>query len=465
MILLEDDSREEDGDGGAEFGVVRRRTAKKGGADLLAALIERRTVCLRKLGRTRAGEVRFGRLLRNAAVTAAEMIAEQARAVGERAAGRHVLAIQDTTEINLNAHRASKRGFGTAGNGCDIGLFLHPVIALEAGHGGILGLVDAQVINRTRGKVLDRKKRPLARKESWRWIAGQRRAREVLREARSVTVVADRESDIYAAFAARAEGLHLIIRAAQDRALDDGGRLFATVAGWTAEKDRLTVKVPVKPGQSGREACLALRFGAVTLRRPKGESHSLPEEIALWAVDVREEHPPHGATPVHWLLLTSHRLASPEDARRIIAWYRMRWTIEQVFRTLKSNGFDVEDSQVIAAESFIKLLIAALIAALFTMQLVHARHGATGQRLADAMTRFDCHFLAALTRRLEGKTDKQKNPHPPDSLAYLAWIAGRLGGWSGYTSKGYKPPGPKTMHDGLIQLEARHQGWIIAKDV
>jgi hypothetical protein len=39
------------------------------------------------------------------------------------------------------------------------------------------------------------------------------------------------------------------------------------------------------------------------------------------------------------------------------------------------------------------------------------------------------------------KTDPETVSH---SLAWLAWIATRLGGWNCY----YKPPGPKTMRAG-----------------
>ena len=422
----------------------------------------RRTVCLRKLGGKRSGEVRFGRFLRNGAVTAREMIETAACATGLRCAGRHVLAIQDTTEINFAAHARSKRGFGTVGNGEDIGLFLHPLIALDAEHGGIIGLAGAQVLNRAGGKVANRRTRALADKESQRWLNGMESARQALHGAERVTVVGDRESDIYGLFAQRGEGLDLLVRAAQNRSLEDGGALFEAVRSWPRQ-ERYMIDVPAKPGELARQAEVTLRFGRVSLKRPPTAPASLPASLDLHVVDVAEENPPEGRKPVHWLLLTSHKVGTAAEARQIVAWYRRRWTIEQVFRTLKSQCLDIEQSQILDSGPLSKLLIIALIAAVTVMQLVHARDGATGQRLADAAISLDARFLTALCALLEGKTEKQKNPHSPESLAWLSWIAGRLGGWSGYTGKGYKPAGPKTMHDGLIQLEAQHQGWAIAQ--
>lgn len=44
-------------------------------------------------------------------------------------------------------------------------------------------------------------KRPLADKESQRWLSTAERAKEMLASAAMVTVIADRESDIYAEWA------------------------------------------------------------------------------------------------------------------------------------------------------------------------------------------------------------------------------------------------------------------------
>jgi hypothetical protein len=89
-----------------------------------------------------------------------------------RAVGRHVLAIAGTSEINFAGNTGRKRGFGTVGNGMDIGVFVHPIVAMGAQHGGILGLVGAETINRPAGKVQYRKRRNADDKVSRRWLAG-----------------------------------------------------------------------------------------------------------------------------------------------------------------------------------------------------------------------------------------------------------------------------------------------------
>jgi Transposase DDE domain len=102
-------------------------------------------------------------------------------------------------------------------------------------------------------------------------------------------------------------------------------------------------------------------------------------------VDVREVDPPAGAEAVHWRLLTTHTVATLAEARQIVAWYRLRWIIEQVFRSLKSHCLRIADSQMVEAGGFIKLAVIALIAAVSAMQLVLARDGTTGQPVTDAV--------------------------------------------------------------------------------
>lgn len=103
----------------------------------------------------------------------------------------------------------------------------------------------------------------------------------------------------------------------------------------------------------------------------------------------------------------------------------------------------------------------ALIVAVRSMQLVVARDGSTGQPVTDAVAAA-MPALRSLSASLEGRTEKLKNPYGPSTLAWFCWIVARLGGWSGYTSKGYRPAGPKTMHHGLLRLEGILTGWHLA---
>ena len=104
-----------------------------------------------------------------------------------------------------------------------------------------------------------------------------------------------------------------------------------------------------------------------------------------------------------------------------------------------------------------KLALIGLAAATRTSQLVDARDGS--KRLAtDVIDPGLLPAAAAISLTLEGKTARQKNPHPPRSLAWLAWIIARLGGWNCYD----KPPGPKTMRAGWARFASMATGFIIA---
>jgi Transposase DDE domain len=439
------------------FGDLRLRRV---GKDLLGAMCQNPTTCIHALADDRNQELTFGRFLDHSSVSYDEMLTTTARFTGQRAAGRHVLAIQDTTEFNFPGHAASKRGFGRSGNGQDLGLFLHPTIAVDAADGGMIGLVGAQIMNRTGEKADASKPRAIEDKESYRWLLATEEASDVLASAACITMVGDRESDIYEQFATRPANVHLLTRAAQDRCLADSGRLFAAIDAWP-EQHRERISLPAVPGRREREATLALRFGRVSLRRPATVDTKLPARVELYVVDVAEVDAPQAGEKVHWRLLTTHDVTTIDNAKQIVRWYRLRWTIEQVFRTLKSAAMQTDDSQVTEARRFIKLAVIALIAAARIMQIVIGRDGKTGQTMADAMEPAHEPALAALNKKLEGSTEKLKNPHKQGSLAWYSWIVARLGGWSGYTSRGYKPAGPKTIARGLARLDSFIEGWLL----
>ena len=76
------------------FGDVR---LDNGGAVILERMVSLKTVCVRRLGGDRSGELQMGRFLANPKVTVGKIIDGWGELTGPAAAGRHVLAIQDTS--------------------------------------------------------------------------------------------------------------------------------------------------------------------------------------------------------------------------------------------------------------------------------------------------------------------------------------------------------------------------------
>ena len=421
-------------------------------------MVAGKTVCLRRLSRgDRALEVRFNRFLGHDKVTAERIIESWGEGTVAAVEGRHVLAIQDTSEIHFNTTPQRRRGLGEIGKGNNHGLLLHPLLAVDAADGACLGLLSGQIWTRKGRRTTSHDDRELSDKESQRWISTAVAAKPLLTKASAVTVLGDRESDIFALYASSAEQhFHVIARSMHDRKLADRSGLYEASDAMAAV-DRRAVQLPARAARPARLAQLELRFGTIELARPQSKFlHHLPKSLPLAVVDVREINTEADVEPLHWRLLTSHDVAGIEDAWRIVQWYKQRWIIEQFFRVLKTQGLKLEDSQIGTADRLLKLVAIAAKAAVITIQLLQARGGGP-QPLRVAFNDGEIGALAALNRQLEAKSKRLKNPHPLDSLAWAAWIIGRLGGWDGYPSS--KPPGPITFKNGLEYFRAVAAGW------
>ena len=150
----------------------------------------------------------------------------------------------------------------------------------------------------------------------------------------------------------------------------------------------------------------------------KSKTQYLPE-LPIYAVQIKEypETVVGNEKPIHWILLTSHVVEFIEQALQIIQWYRWRWLIEQTFRTLKVKGLNIENSQVERFEALSNLAALALVAAVQVMQLVQARDGNTQQDIKGVFSPIEIDCLEQLNTKIEGKTEKQKNPHHKNGLA------------------------------------------------
>jgi hypothetical protein len=423
-------------------------------------MVAGKDVCLRRLsGGDRALEVRFNRFLGNDKVTIERIIESWSESTVGAVAGRHVLAIQDTSEIHFNTTSQRRRGLGEIGRGNHHGVLLHPLLAVDADNGNCLGLLSGEVWTREGRRTMSHDSRDLSDKESQRWIATAVAAKPLLADAAMVTLLGDRESDIFALYASAAEqDYRVIARSMHDRKLADETGLYAAIDAM-ATVQRRAIQLPARGQRPARQADLELRFGTIELARPLSKFlRHLPKSLHLAVVDVREINAPPGVEPLHWRLLTSHEVTSADDAWRIVEWYKQRWIIEQFFRVLTTQGFKLEDSQIGAADRLLKLVAIAAKAAIITIQLLQARNGGQ-QGISAAFNTNEVAALTALNQQLEAKSKRLKNPHPPDTLTWAAWIIGRLGGWDGYQSS--KPPGPITFKNGLEYFHAIAAGWSL----
>lgn len=429
---------------------------------LLERIVAAGSLIVREVGQTRSGEVAAHRLLSSAKLGVADVLAPHLARTAAAAAGRRIVAAQDTTEVNFSGRDQRRVGLGPAGDGVAKGFFIHPVIAIDAGSEAVLGVAGAEIWTRDAARTPAHKGRPLADKESLRWLTGAQNAAINLASADEIVVVADREGDIYPVFARKPASVEMIVRATHNRTLADGAALFEAPAAW-AELGRMTVKVaPRGPGDKGRTATVALKAGRITVKRPadralKGD----PATLTIGLVEAREVDVAQGVTrPLLWRLSTTLPTATLAEAQEAVRLYRLRWRIEEVFRALKSDGLKLEDSQVERADRLFKLAALGLVAAARIIQLVDARDG-SARPATDVIDGHEIEAAAAIGASLEGATVRQKNQHSKGSLAWLAWITARLGGWNCY----YKPPGPKTMARGLDRLTERLAGFALAREV
>ena len=421
-------------------------------------MVARASSCVRRVGDgARKLEVAFHRFLSNRRVTVDRLLDGWGERTALAAYGRHVLAIQDTSEIVIKTLPGRRRGLGKVAVGRGRGFLLHAMLALDAAGDTCLGLVAGAIWNRPKRVASPHSKRTLREKESKRWLETGEKAKDVLAAATCITVIGDRESDIYAVWVYLPdERTHLIARVMHDRAITGETTLYRFSETLEAADTRT---ITLKGDRSQRNARLTLRYAPVAIQRPKNTLEpDLPGHIDLFLVDVAEENPPKNKEAVRWRLLTTHAVKSVADAWQIVDWYKRRWVIEQFFRVLKSQGLQLEDSQLESADRLLKLAAIAAHAAVLTIQLTQARGGTIVERADIAFSESEIDALAEIeARQYRGKTALQRNPHPAFSIAWAAWIIARLGGWDGYPSS--KPPGPITFKHGIAYFKAYATGY------
>ena len=411
----------------------------------------------------------YYRLLNNERVTVGELNRSLCDQCEEQIEGRDVLAISDTSEINLNRHRGRLKPekLGVLGNNKDVGIFMHPTLMLDAQDGLPLGLSHVHLWNRPQERE-DKHSRKYQQqiiedKESFKWLKVAQQSQRCWAAANRVTYIADREADIYEVWERTPKLLaHALFRVCRDRNIKESPQKLYTylsrqpIMGTYA----FNVQGDKRKKRREREAWMTVRFAPVTLCIPKNfQGQGYAPTLQLYALEAREIQPPAGQTAIHWRLMTTHPIGTLERALQIIQWYGWRWRIEQFFAVVKQDGLDVESTQLESVAAIERLLLLSLGAAVRILQLCLGRQD-TERSASLVFSPTQQQFLTHLSPSLSGRTSRQQNPFPPHSLAWAAWLVARLGGWSGYKSQ--RPPGVALMFRGLRQFESLFQGWSLA---
>jgi Transposase DDE domain len=438
-------------------------------AQMVSKLVTGRNVSVHRISESQAQRKAFYRLLENKNFSEEGIEQSIVKRCGALCKGRHVLCIQDTTEMNLESHRGRLKidsGVGRTTKEGILGFFLHPCFVVDADKGTALGYSYIDVWHRDE-KGADRhqreyKKQHIDLKESGKWLKAAKQSEEELSGAEQITIVADRESDIFDMFGRYgATKVKLLIRSNSNRRINAGtDKLVGYLAGQPVRAcHTITVNGDIRKGIAKRKVALEIKWATVELCKPGScKDTSLPAKIQVTVVEAMEKGKANG---VCWRLYTTHEVTSISDALQMIEWYKQRWYIEQVFRLLKMQGMQIEGSQLESGWAIRKLTMLALLAVLRIMQMLIAYEDDNEQPVEEVFTEDELHCLAQTGKKLEGETEKLSNPHQVLTLKWATWIIARLGGWKGYASQ--RKPGPIILHRGFIKFYQLYEGWTMAK--
>lgn len=250
-----------------------------------------------------------------------------------------------------------------------------------------------------------------------------------------------------------------VVRARFDRRLEEKRETLWPHLAAMESAGTLTVRIGAQRGgrgqkpRRGREAKLEVRFGTVEIKRPCHDSE--PEAtgvLKVQAVYLRELDPPQDVEPVDWMLLTSEKAESFDDACLIARYYQVRWVIEEWHRCLK-EGCALEESQVNEAEDLERL---AAVLSIVAVRILSMRDCADEERSgskandAEALKRIVPESWIVVVAGLY-----EDDPETLTPAKFWRNIA-RQGGWIGRKSDGR--PGWKTIWRGWYDVTQMVQG-------
>lgn len=420
------------------------------------------------------------RFLNNEKVTEQEIIQQTAKECSENVIGKRVLVIIDTSVIRLSN---KKNRLKDVNDLYSTGRYLHqnlygfhisPALVVEEQSETCCGIAYTKIIKRQgktrreKGVFRARFHEDIERKESYKWLETYHESKKVLEKAEHATYVMDREADIIELFdRIPNDGSSFLVRSNYNRRTvqEDGSTLtFEEILSNSAVKAQSTLNVQTRHRKK-RKAILDIKFEQVKIAWPETKQTRIknnPEGIPVTVIDIKERVKSgyKDEPPLHWRLISSEEIKTIEGALKQIEFYKRRWRIEEFFKVLKTDGFDIEGTELTKGKSIRKLTLLVMKASVKVLKLKAARTADCTEKITSVFNKDEIECLKYLNKKYDGNTEKQKNPHNEETLCYASWVIARVGGWKEfYDSK--RPPGSKTFIYGLEKFDAIMVGFMI----
>jgi hypothetical protein len=255
----------------------------------------------------------------------------------------------------------------------------------------------------------------------------------------------------------RPDHCHLLIRAAQNRRIEDECKYLFSAIEAAPVLGYHTVRIPRKGKHPERQARLEIRATSVELKPPqckpgKNSRPNIPVQVVL----AQEVDAPDGVDPVRWVLTTTLLVESFEDAIRIVDYYTMRWLVERFHFTLKS-GCKVENLQLKHSDNLQNAVATYSIVAWRLMWAMYLSRQKPDTPATEVLTKDEVDVLYA---------HNHQEPRPDTAIVTIReairWIA-KLGGFLGRKRDG--DPGIKTIWRGWMRLADMTHTWKLAKNI
>ncbi len=406
------------------------------------------------------------RFLENNLVTPEKILQPHINETIKRCKNEKVIAVlNDSTDTSYD-YMECLEGLNPLHTNVDKGFRIHPSLVITE-KGTPLGILFTTNYTRDSSKTpkKHRNSLPIEEKESYRWVLSYREADKLAKKLPDVQVIhiGDRENDIYECFQdaeidvnVNQGKAYLITRSNHNRCLSDA------TDNTNDKLEKKLIRCPVqiegkiilnKYRDSEHTALVAIRACEVLIKAPNTcKKKSLPP-IRMNAVLVSEIDPPKGVKPLHWLLLTTLPINTPEEIMRVVSLYSKRWCIEIYFKVLKS-GCKIEAIRFQSPEKIENFIAFAMILAWKSMLATYLPREYPLEPCTCMFTEIEWKLVF---RKMKGLTIPF--PEKPPTLKEMVDLVAMLGGYQ----KRKDPPGIQTVWRGITRLMDMVQGYELTQ--